>query len=79
VPLGPQDNAIMSQLKVSMDEGSKKSKGDTFLIGLPVFKPSRNSVTRQEESQASAVDKIVQPVPPAEEEAAVAAIGAVAL
>jgi hypothetical protein len=42
------------------------------------FKPSRNSVTCQEESQASAIYKAVQLVPPVEEEEVVAAIGAVA-
>jgi hypothetical protein len=61
-----------------MNEGIKKSKGDTFPIGLPVFKPARNSVTRREESQASAIDKTVQPVPPTEE-AVVAATGAAVL
>jgi hypothetical protein len=37
VLLGLQDNAITNPLKVSMDGGIKKSKGDTFLISLPVF------------------------------------------
>jgi hypothetical protein len=68
----------MNQLKVSMDGGIKRSKGDTFPISLPIFKPSRNSVTHREESHASAVDKIVQLVPTAEEEAT-AAIGAAVL
>jgi hypothetical protein len=43
------------------------------------FKPSRNSVTRREEFQASAIDKIVQLVRPVEGEAAVAAIGVAVL
>jgi hypothetical protein len=62
-----------------MDGGIKRSKGDTFLIGLPIFKPFRNSVTCREESQASAVNKTVQSVPPTEEEVATAAIGAAVL
>jgi hypothetical protein len=53
-----------------------RNKGDTFPIGSPIFKPSRNSVIRWEESQVSAVNRIVQPIPPAEEEAAATAIGA---
>jgi hypothetical protein len=55
-----------------MNGGIKKSIGHTFLIGLPVFQALYESVTHQEESQASAIDRTVQPVPPAKEEAVVA-------
>jgi hypothetical protein len=47
----------------------KRNKGNTFPIGYLFFRPSRNSVTCWEESQASAIDKTVLPIPPAEEEA----------
>jgi hypothetical protein len=43
------------------------------------FKPSWKSVTRQEESYASAVDRTVRPVPPFEEEMVVVATEAVVL
>jgi hypothetical protein len=43
------------------------------------FKPSRNSVTRREEFQVSAVDKTFQPDPSTEEEVAAAAIGVAVL
>jgi hypothetical protein len=57
----------------------KKEKRGTFPISFLFFKPSRKSVTRREESQASAIDRTVRPVPPSEEETSATTTGAAVL
>jgi hypothetical protein len=54
-------------------EASRGGKGIPSRSVSLFFKPSRNLVTRREESQASAVNKTVHPVPLTAEEAATVA------
>jgi hypothetical protein len=68
----------MNQHKIPREWGIKKNKGIPSWPASLFFKPSRNSVTRREESQALAINKIVQPIPPTEEEAIAAVMGAAA-
>jgi hypothetical protein len=67
----------MTSAKCQWIEPSEEIKGIPSRSAYLFFKPSRNSVTRQEESHAPAVDKPVQLIPPKEE--AVATMGASAL
>jgi hypothetical protein len=72
---GLQVNAIMISAKCQCIEASEGIKGIPFRSASLFFNPSRNSVTHQEETQVSAVDKTLQLIPP-KEEAAASAIGA---
>jgi hypothetical protein len=71
---------IRAIIKSASPQMTKRKHHSSCCSGFSVFfKLSRNSVTHREESQTSAIDKTLQSIPSAEEEATVTTIGAMVL